>query len=743
LDQRISRRSALLAVGGTGAFFLVDRSTGAAEAPVTISDRPVGLSLTAVSGNTLRITVAPLRSAAGVNEWNDDPVLALAKPPRPILKTNSTPRSSSLAWGDRKVRVSLSPLTIQIEDRSGQEIQSLRIDQEGAVAFHSSNGPVFGLGEGGPQFDRRREEYNMRNGQLSSSLATIGARQPIPWLVASEGWAIFFHRPFGVIDLSGPEYRFEQPAVAVEDPLPLDLFFVASKDPSQIMKAYADITGFPHLPPLWAFGYQQSHRTLASREEVLKEAAKFRADKLPCDTMIYLGTGFCPSGWNTGHGSFEFNSKVFPDPKNVFDELHRDHFHVVLHLTRPPEHLHGRVTDRGADSADFSDVARYWRTHLKTLRLGVDGWWPDEGDPLDADARFVRNRMYWEGPRLEHPDQRPFALHRNCYAGVQRYGWLWSGDVQCTWKTLAAQVPVGLNTGLSGIPYWGTDTGGFVPTKELTGELYVRWFQFSAFCPLFRSHGRAWKLRLPWGWNTGEIGPGEGPEDRLPDAKELRNAKVEPICRKYLETRYRLLPYIYSAARQAHDSSMPMMRALWLHYPNDAEAVGVSDQYLSGRDILVAPITEPGATRRSVYLPAGTWYDFWTGEGLEGGRHVDRPVDLQTMPVLVRAGATIPFGPVKQYVSEKSSEPLVLRVFPGKDGESHLYADDGESFGYERGEFFRLEMRWLEAARTLTLSMAPGSKLKWLGYPSIQVELSTGGTTKAVRFEGQPVTVNL
>ena len=166
---------------------------------------------------------------------------------------------------------------------------------------------------------------------------------------------------------------------------------------------------------------------------------------------------------------------------------------------------------------------------------------------------------------------------------MQRYGgWIWSGDIDSRWKTLAAQVPVGLNHSLSVSPFWGTDVGGFYPTRELTGELYVRWFQFGAFCPSFRAHGRTWHLRLPWGWNTGEFGPREHPED--PDPNELHNAAVEPICRKYLELRYRLLPYKYTLCREAHDTGLPLMRALWLHYPDDEQAVMRGDEYLWGRD---------------------------------------------------------------------------------------------------------------------------------------------------------------
>ena len=198
--------------------------------------------------------------------------------------------------------------------------------------------------------------------------------------------------------------------------------------------------------------------------------------------------------------SFAWNRSVFTQPEEVLRELHDLHFKVVVHAVILAKALRGSAADAcNAARFDEEEAGCYWNLHRKVLAQGVDGWWPDEGDPLNVASRLARIRMYWEGTQRERPNQRPYALHRNGYAGMQRYAaFLWSGDVNSTWETLRTHIPIALNTGLTGIPLWGTDTGGFVPTKEYTGELYVRWFQFSAFCPLFRSHGRAWKLRLPW-----------------------------------------------------------------------------------------------------------------------------------------------------------------------------------------------------------------------------------------------------
>src|SRR5262245_23923962 len=329
---------------------------------------------------------------------------------------------------------------------------------------------------------------------------------------------------------------------------------------------------------------------------------------------------------------------------------------------------------------------------------------------------------------------------------MQRFGaFLWSGDVYSTWETLQAHVPIAINTGLSGIPYWGTDIGGFVPTKDYTGELHVRWFQFGAFCPLFRAHGRTWHLRLPWGWNTGELGPNEianytgGAAN--PDEGELHNAAVEPICRKYLELRYRLMPYPYSAVRECCQTGLPIMRALWLHYPDDTAAVARGDEYLWGRDILVAPVTEKGATSRKIYLPRGVWYDFWTEEKIEGGREIERAVDLATMPLYVRAGAIIPLGPIKQYTSEQVNAPFTLQIYPGRERSFLIYEDDGISFNFRRGEWMGIQAAWDDRQRRLTLRMAQGSRMLSPQRREIEVRVTSEKTIRQAVFAGRPVEV--
>jgi alpha-glucosidase/alpha-D-xyloside xylohydrolase len=272
--------------------------------------------------------------------------------------------------------------------------------------------------------------------------------------------------------------------------------------------------------------------------------------------------------------------------------------------------------------------------------------------------------------------------------------------------------------------------------------LWVRWFQFGAFCPLFRSHGRNWHLHTPWGWDGGDGGPNET-ASFTPDPNELHNKEVEPICRKYLELRYKLMPYLYTAVRDAQETGMPIMRALWLHHADDPAAVARGDEYLWGRDILVAPVFEKGATTRRLYLPKGEWFDFWTNERITGGKEIERAVDLATLPLYVRAGSVIPSGPVKQYVDEPSDAPMTLTVYPGADGASTWYDDDGRSFDYRTGAWMRVAMQWHDRERRLTLRLVQGGKMLAPLERRMVVRVAGSSGEKAIVFNGKPVDVRL
>lgn len=744
MRERVTRRDVLAGMVLGTSHLLFARSICAAEVFGPEQGVPaVGnshlLTLTAVSAKTLRLRVVQQGKHGPANEVGIVPRAW----PKPLPFGHADDGHSTVEWGSYRISIEEKPWQVAIQDATGKTRQQLRLDPvSGAIHFDLGAGPIFGLGEGGHPLNRRGTSDSMRNGQHEPDLATYGARQPIPWLIGAEdNWGIFFAHPWGTFDLSGQDGKFIQS----ENTPTRDIFLMLAETPTELMREWAELTGYPHMPPLWALGYQQSHRTLASRTEVLEEAKTFRAKKLPCDAMIYLGTGFCPSGWNTGHGSFTFNPQVFPDPSTMFAQMHDEHFKVVLHVVSPPEDLHGEVGDTGAALKDPSDAATYWPRHREVRQTGVDGWWPDEGDELSPASRLARNRMYWEGSQLFQPNVRPFALHRNAYAGIQRYGWLWSGDTRSTWKTLAGQIMVGINVGLCGIPYWGSDTGGFVPTKEFTAELFVRWFQFSSFCPSFRCHGRTWKLRLPWGWDLGSYEPAEFTSqfaaDILPKPQDLHNTAVEGICRKYLNLRYQLLPYLYSMVAETHATGLPLMRSLWLAYPEDARAVATEDAYLWGDRLLVAPVVEQGAKQRTTYLPRGAWWDYWTNDRVEGGREVARDVDLDTLPLYVKAGAILPIGPIKQYAQEASSEPLTLRIYPGADGTLSLYDDDSASFRYEQGEFTRIECSWNNKDRMLTLKANAGGRPPTNKALSIEVVGTPG--SKQVTFSEQMISIRL
>jgi alpha-glucosidase (family GH31 glycosyl hydrolase) len=704
----------------------------AALSYATLGSEKSELVISEISERTLR-----LQWSSPDQPHRPDTSILVPFPSIEKLRVRAAVDEKTIDIGQLRVTIKGLPLVVSVRRPDGKSVQELSFDDDidHGVAFRTG-APILGLGEGAQQFDRRGALYPMEPSWGGWNRPVLGSVVPSPFLIGTEGWAIFVHTPEGQFDLRDSQKGRFIPRTNA----PLDLFVVDVRQPSDALAEYVRLTGKPVMPPKWALGYFQSHRTLAGPQEPLQIASMFREKKLPCDALIYLGTGYCTNGWNTGHGSLTFNTNAFL-PENV-QALHEQNFKVILHINHAPRNLFG--ASLGEDSDSPRHIRNYWKRHHDTFALGVDGWWPDDGDELPLEARLSRHRCYYEGPLQDRPNLRPWSLHRTGYAGSQRFGgWIWSGDIDSKWETLAAHVSIGLNHGLSLTPFWGSDTGGFYPTRELTGELYARWFQFSAFCPSFRSHGRTWKLRLPWHWNTGEYGPVEN--NRNVDPDELHNPDVEPICKKFLELRYRLLPYNYTLAREACDSGLPMMRALWLHYPDDPEATKLGFEYLWGRDLLVAPVVEKGAKSRRLYLPAGTWFDWWTGKKFEGKRWIERPVDLATLPLFVRAGSVIPLDPVRQFTAQSVTEPTLLRVYPGTSGVFTLYDDDGRSLAYSNGsdtQMVWIRLHWDDAGHRLSLE--PDARMKnWPGgVRSFAVEIvGTKAAPSAVDFSGRRVTV--
>src|SRR5262245_39317488 len=750
---------------------------GAWADDITRGGKPAELTITSSGAHSIRVTLKPVGM-----ELPPSPSLLKLEIKDPAISLRKIEKPVKARVGALDVEVTPAPLTVLVKSAKGREIQKLVFDEKtGRVWFNIGDGPVLGLGEGGQQpgkgsgplgvqFDRRGKLDVMRPGWGSG---TLGSRNPVAVLAGTDGWGLFVASPWVQVDLRDPARGAfiptsnVAPTAGVDRPAPpgggkkpvpaeaqgFDVFVFDAGEPAHMMKDLRDLTGAPAMPPRWALGYMQSHRELRDarltpEELILDVVDTFRKKRIPVDSVVYLGTGFTPTGWNKPQPSFEFNPKVFTsDPKEVLKKLHDRNVKVVVHVrdlsAREMPHIVGNIPPGPGEALDHNHVLPYWKRHVPLIAAGVDAFWPDEGDRFSIYERMTRVQMYYQGHLRTTPNVRPWTLNRNGVIGMARWGaWLWSGDTRSRWNTLRDQIWVGLNTGLSITPYWGSDTGGFYTTSELTGELYARWFQFSAFCGSFRSHGRIWRLRLPWGWGLSEMGFLEGQKDR-PAQKEMNNPAIEPVAKKYAELRYQLMPYTYTLAREAYDTGVPLMRALWLHYPGDKQARGQSQQYLWGRNLLIAPVYEQGATSRAVYLPAGTWYDWWDNSRHKGGRTVARKVDLATMPIYVRAGSIIPFDPVRQYVAQPVTEPTTLKVYSGASGEFTMYEDDGNSQDYLKNKGTWTKLSWDDGAKRLTIAAAPPAGVTNASAASrkFKVEVLPAGTVKTVTYNGRQAEV--
>ncbi len=751
--------------------------------PVLAGGQPGILEVNRAGECSVRIT---LRPESHKDPFPDTPVLPEADKRSPSftppLSLRSIDKPVKVKVAGLDVEVLPDPLRVTVSGEDGKVIQSIQLEKDGSVSFPLDDQPVLGMGEGGPkppdgsnwrelpvEFDRRGRADTMlprwQNG-------AYGSRNPVPLMIGTGGWAIYFNAPWGGIYLTdSARGRFTplppgDPGKTRQDlknqhaalgkgippanshvPGMLDVFIFDARQPRKFMRDLSTVSGPAVMPPKWALGYMQSHRTLEDDAQMISIVDTFRQKHIPVDAVIYLGTGFTPRGWNKPQPSFDFNPEVIKrDPAQVISDMHERHVKVVLHMVpwdrdRLPT-LQGSIPPQAGEKTDASHIASYWKQHEPLVRTGVDGWWPDEGDWFDLHERMKRHQLYYGGPLSTEPDKRPWSLHRNGHLGVARWGgWIWSGDTDSSWKTLEAQIAVGINHSLSIGPYWGSDIGGFFSNPELTGELYARWFQFGAFCPSFRSHGRTWWTRLPWGWGLDKLGPVE--DKTPPSLEELNNPAIEPVVRRYAELRYRLLSYNYTLAWQARASGLPFMRALWLHYPEDSRARAIGDEYLWGSDLLVAPVFKKGATEREVYLPAGRWVDFWTGKTVEGGTTVKRPVDLATMPIYARAGAILPLDPVRQYTAEKTDEPLVMRIYRGDNGSYTLYEDDGISQAYLKDVAELTRFEWDDAGSKLQISPVRERRTAVSQKRLFRVETIPDGKTLDVEYSGEPVTASL
>lgn len=757
---------------------------------ITVEGQPGQLDIRVAGENSIRITLKPL-------SFKDDfpftPALAERNYPTSVISLRTINKTVKKSVGNLNVEVRPKPLAIIVSNKQGQDVQHLIFNEDGKMSFKLNDQPILGMGEGGPkpefgvnwrnlpvEYDRRGRYHRM---QPRWQKDAYGSRNPVAMLAGTEGWAIFVATPWVEVDLQNKDRGIFSPWKPTDKEIvpqtvknqglsqgkglpPIDkivpglydFFVFDAHNPSQLMKDFSVITGPAAMPPKWALGYMQSHRTLEDDKQMTDIVDSFRSKKIPVDAVIYLGTGFTPHGWNKPQPSFEFNPEVFKrDPKAVIADMHARNVKVVLHMVpwdrdKLPS-LQGTIPAKPGETLDASHIQKYWNEHTALINTGVDAFWPDEGDWLNLHERIKRHQLYYQGHLSAHPDIRPWSLQRNGYPGIAQWGgWVWSGDTESSWKTLEAQIAVGLNYSMSIGPFWGSDIGGFTPSPEKTAELYARWFQFGAFNGSFRAHGQTWKTSLPWGFGLKDMEPIEmnsqnsikvDPTDKHNIRQsEMNNPALEPVTKKYDELHYQLMPYNYTLAWEARGTGMPMMRAMWLHYPDDEQCRKIGDQYLWGRDMLIAPVYQKGAATRNVYLPKGDWYDWWTNTKEIGAKTVTRNVDLSIMPIYVRAGAIIPFDPIRQYTSQVVNEPTTLKVFRGSNGQFTLYEDDGISQDYLKGKASWTSITWSEREKQLTIApgMPKGFKNE-VNSRTFKIQLIPGNETKTVLYTGQPVKV--
>ena len=757
---------------------------------VTAAGQPAQLDIRAAGAHSIRVTLKPVSYK---QNFPSNPAVEETAPQPAVISVRTVSSVIRKKVGSLNVEVRPNPLTVIVTNSAGQNVQKLVFEKEGNLSFATGDGPILGMGEGGPrpekdvdwhtlkvEYDRRGRFHKMEPRWQSDA---YGSRNPVAMLLGTKGWGIFVATPWVQVDLnSSQENGVFIPWKATEDmnvpqtqknqhnqsgkgihpvkdiiPGLYDVFVFDAHNPAASMKDFSVITGKSVMPPKWALGYMQSHRTLRDAAQMTGIVDTFRSKKIPLDAVIYLGTGFAPRGWNKKQPSFEFNADVFAkvEPKTFFDEMQAKNVKVVLHMVpydrdKLPT-LHGTIPAKPGETLDQSHILNYWKEHVPLVNLGVAAFWPDEGDWFNLFERIKRHQLYYQGSLLSRPNVRPWSLQRNGFPGIAKWGgWVWSGDTQSSWKTLEAQIAVGINYSLSIGPFWGSDTGGFYATAERTGDLYARWFQFSAFCGSFRSHQRTWHLGLPWGWGGNDMGVREDNNDNSPAKNpertvlqsSMNNPAVEPVAKQYAELRYQLMPYNYTLAWQARNEGLPLMRAMWLHYPQDVTATAMGNQYLWGRDMLIAPVYQKDATSRAVYLPEGIWYDWWTNKAENGKRTVNREVDLSIMPIYVRAGAIIPFDPIRQYAMEKITEPTTLKIYSGHDGEFTLYEDDGTSLDYLKGKDTLTKMVWNDKSKKLTLSPVAGSEQS-SGPRKFKVQLLPQGIVKELTYNGKATEITM
>lgn len=578
----------------------------------------------------------------------------------------------------------------------------------------------------------------------------------------------------------------------------INYYVINADNMDGVIGGYRHLTGQAPMMPKWAYGFWQSRQRYETQAQLLDTVKQYRARGYPLDTIVQDWFYWPEDGW----GSHDFDKQRFPDPKGMVDEVHNSHARIMLSVwgkfyantdnykelaskgymwTRNVEEGNLDWVGKGYKNSHFDPYTKeardiyYRQMKTKLVDLGFDAWWADNTEPdvqsnsrLEDFKKLIGPTVYGpgevtfnsyslmsstamiDGLRRDQPDKRQFILSRSGFAGIQRNSVaVWSGDTASRWNNLYDQIASGVNFSMSGIPNWTHDIGGYAQETRFqdgdvgsaqenrsTGvakaqeadlkewrELNLRWFQFGAFSPLFRSHGEVIKREI---YNI------------APENSDMRESMVW-----YLKLRYRLMPYIYANASDIYYNSGTLMRGLVMDFPKDQQVKDIKDQYLFGHDFMVAPVSEYGARERQVYMPKGAnWYDFNTGALYQGGSTVSVKAPAARMPVLVRAGAIVPMGPVMQYVDEHPDAPLTLTVYTGADGKFSLYEDDGVTNAYVRGEFSRIPLTYNDKTGTVTIGARSGQYKGMVAKREFRVRFVKPGVAPAQTLDASDKTVS-
>jgi len=614
----------------------------------------------------------------------------------------STEKDVTLATSRLKVTVNRKDGTIVYSDLAGK-----RLVQEGPktmtptnvngeetyraetfIGMWGSTEALYGLGQ------HQAGVWNYRG--ESVDIAQDNSNISIPFLLSSNGYGLFWNNT----SRSRFNNRFMQSMyISSEVSDAIDYYFFYGPDFGRIVADYRVLTGAAPMFGKWAYGFWQCKNRYKSQKELLDVAHKYRELHIPVDNIVQDWF------WWTRKGEHVFN-KNYPDPKGMIDDLHRNNFHLMISVWpffEPGSAVYDEMDKRGwfidrtkvagfhpqgmavYDATNPEARSYYWQLMDRALfKIGADAWWLDTTEPetegreenimlhhkvaIGSGARYANiyplmtTKAVYEGQRGAADRKRVFILSRSVFAGNQRYAAAaWSGDINSDFETYRRQIPAGLNMALSGIPYWTTDIGGFTSgntNDPAYRELFVRWFQYGTFCPIFRVHGT-----------------------RTNDQNELWSygPEAQTILTNFDRLRYRLMPYIYSVAWKTTSEGYTPMRPLVMDFLPDARVMNIGDQFMFGPALLVNPVTEQEATTRHLYLPKTKWYDFWSGRALDGGRSIDASAPLDRIPVYVCAGSIVPLGPDIEYAAEKPADPLELRIYRGANGSFTLYEDANDT----------------------------------------------------------------